>query len=378
MDIFDKYLFEELVLEYERSDLTDDDYEELYIRFCNLNYMDEVKPYLLVMRYLGLGTMSEPDVVLNELKEIMNENIELEGLYNDLKLCTNPNNTEVMGEFRRSIEAGYCGMYLKDKSNMSTIKKALKIETESSNFVTENVIVDDTIHYKSMRFEGCGYSGLYFTSGDIDYLNAKVFFEPMNATRTILVRSQIFDGNNAFSEMFSDEITLKPGDTYFTTTGWGNKNFNCYDNRVYQWRVEIDGNAVYRQDFRFYAGKIDKRGIPVMDVELFASKASGVDEKDWNNYSTTFNSNTLEYVYFKLLFKQQGQEKNFQVHIKVDNLENGTEFYNDISLFHIEPKWDNAWTGVGLNDGKKWDKGLYKYTLKIGSENTFEGTFTVY
>lgn len=114
------------------------------------------------------------------------------------------------------------------------------------------------------------------------------------------------------------------------------------------------------------------------NVVLFASKATGAVEKDWNNYSTTFDSNTLEYIYFKLLFNQMGQEKNFQVHIKVDNLENGTEFYNGTSLFHIESNWDSSWTGVGLINGKKWDKGLYKYTLNIGSGSTFEGTFTVY
>ena len=199
-----------------------------------------------------------------------------------------------------------------------------------------------------MRFEGCGYSGLFFTSGDIDYLNAKVFIEPMKATRKISIRSQIFAGDDAFSKVFSDEITLKPGDTWFTTTGWGNKNYNCYGNRTYQWRVEIDGADVYCQDFRFYTGTIDKYGIPVKNVVLFASKASGAVEKDWNNYSTTFDSNTLEYVYFKLLFNQQGQEKNFQVHIKVDNLENGTEFYNGTSLFHIESNWDNSWTELVL------------------------------
>lgn len=47
MDIFDQYLFEELVSEYERAGLTD--YEELHIRFCKLNHLEEVKPYLLLL-----------------------------------------------------------------------------------------------------------------------------------------------------------------------------------------------------------------------------------------------------------------------------------------------------------------------------------------
>lgn len=128
MDIFDQYLFEELVSEYERSGLTNDDYEELYIRFCNLNHLEEVKPYLLVMRYLGLGTPAEPDAALNELKEVMEDNIELTGLYYDLKLCTNSQNTGAIVELRRSIEDGYCGKYLKNRSNISSVEKASKEE----------------------------------------------------------------------------------------------------------------------------------------------------------------------------------------------------------------------------------------------------------
>lgn len=378
MDIFDQYIFEELVSEYEHLDLTDDDYEELFIRFCNLDHLEEVKPYLLVMRFLGLGTPAETDAALSELKAIREDNIELTGLYYDLKLCTNPKNTDAIVELRRSIEDGYCGRFLKDRSNIALVQNAPKEEKQPSTPVANNTVIDDKIHYKSMSFEGCGYSGLYFTSGDIDYLHAKVFIEPMKATRKVTVRSQIFAGDETFSKIFSDEITLKTGDTWFTTTGWGNKNCNCYGNRVYQWRVEIDGADVYCQDFRFYTGKIDEYGIPIKDVKLFASKASGALEKDRKNYSVAFDSNTLEYVYFKLLFNAVGQEKNFQVFIKIDNLEDGTEFYNKYSLFHIESNWDNSWTGVGLKNNEKWKKGLYKYTLKIGSGSTFEGTFTVY
>lgn len=128
MNTFDQYLFEELVSEYGRSGLTDDDCEDLYIRFCNLNHLEEVKPYLLVMRYLGLGTIAEPNAALNELGEIMEDNVELTGLYNDLKLCTNPNNTGAIVELRRSIEDGYRGKYLKSRSNIRSVAKAPKEE----------------------------------------------------------------------------------------------------------------------------------------------------------------------------------------------------------------------------------------------------------
>ena len=50
MDIFDKYLYEELTGEYAKSDLQKEDYEELYQRFENLNHVPEVQPYLFAMR----------------------------------------------------------------------------------------------------------------------------------------------------------------------------------------------------------------------------------------------------------------------------------------------------------------------------------------
>ena len=246
MDIFDQYIYEELISEYEHSDLTDDDYEELFTRFSNLHHLDEVKPYLLVMRYLGLGTTPEPGDVLTELKEIMENSVELKGLYYDLKVCADSENADAITELRRLIELGYKGIYLKDKSNINLVEITPNEEEQqnTSESIVEDDVVDNKIYFKSMSFEGSGYSGLFFSSGDVDYLNAKVLIEPMKATRKVTVRSQIFDGDQPFSEIFSNEYTLQPGDTWFTTTGWGNKNCNCYDNKVYQWRIEIDGDEV--------------------------------------------------------------------------------------------------------------------------------------
>lgn len=84
MDIFDQYLYDELIELYEKSDLTVDDYKELYHRFCNLDYLEETKPYIFTMRYLGLGTSKESEMVLKELESSISEaNYELKGLYYD-------------------------------------------------------------------------------------------------------------------------------------------------------------------------------------------------------------------------------------------------------------------------------------------------------
>lgn len=128
MDIFDQYLFEELVSEYERSELTDDDYEELYVRICNHSYIEELAPYILAMRFFGLGTPAEPDTVLSELKSNKADNVQLRGLYYDLMLCVNPANTGAADELRRAVEAGYCDKYLHSKSNIHVVEKKTKKE----------------------------------------------------------------------------------------------------------------------------------------------------------------------------------------------------------------------------------------------------------
>ena len=342
--------------------------------------MEEVKPYLLVMRFLGLGITAEADAALSELKQIMGNNTELTGLYYDLKLCANPQNTEVIVELRRSIEDGYCGRYLKDRSNIALVEKAAKEEKGLSAPMINNTVVDDKIYYRSMNFEGCGYSGLYFTSGDIDFLHAKVFIEPMNATRKITVLSQIFAGDEPFSKVFSDEIMLKPGDTWFTTTGWGNKNFNCYGNRVYRWVIEFDGNEndVHSQDFRFYNGKIKKYGVPINDIKLFASKSSGALETDIDRYSISFDGDTLEYIYFRLFINEPGSAIIVQRYLNIICLEDDSVFYDDYILQLLEPDWVSCWSGVGFNQKGKWKKGLYKYSLHLGLGPVYEGTFTVY
>lgn len=51
MNIFEQYIFEELTQQYAESNLSLEDYEELYQRFSNIDDLPEVKPYLLAMRF---------------------------------------------------------------------------------------------------------------------------------------------------------------------------------------------------------------------------------------------------------------------------------------------------------------------------------------
>lgn len=379
MDVFDQYLFDEITKSYARANLSSDDYEELYQRFLNIDYLQEVKPYLFAMRFMGYGTPSEREIVLSELKNLLDsEDAILIGLYNDLLLFEEGNNSDAINKLKEMSERGYSKVYLKEHSHLQEKKHIAEADYPSLHAAVEETEIPERIVFKNMIFEGCGYSGLYFTSGDIDYLNAKVFIEPVKATRYLSVRSQIYAGDEPFSKVFNNEYTLHPGDEWFTTQGWGNKNFNCYGNRIYQWRIELDGKDVYCQDFRFYSGKIDKNGIALKDVKLFASKAFEATEADRANFKTSFNGSELEYIYFYLSFDSPGVAKNIQIFRKITCLEDDSVVCDDYILQALNEDTIGCWNGTGYLQKGKWKRGLYKYCISFGSKIKYEGTFTVY
>lgn len=385
MDYFEKFILEELESLYSNNNLEIYEYEDIYERFIHLEHLEEVRPYIYAMRFLGKGTVAEPDVVLRELDSLELSNPLIRGLYLDIKLIMKKGDTKDVEELNRCAAVGYSEKFLRDKSYLSSNNND-EVEDEIENEVNNDLekvhtnypVEDEKVIFKNMIFEGCGYSGYRFTSGDIDYLNAKVFIEPIKKACTLSVRSQIYDGNEPFSKVFSNEYQLKPRDTWFQTTGWGNKNFYAYENKTYQWRVEFDGKDVYRQDFYFYNGKIKKAGVPVKDVKLFASKASGALEADRDKYSMAFERESLEYVYFKLFIEEPGQETVVQIFLKVTCLEDDSVFYDKYILQHLEANTYACWKGIGFNQKGKWKAGLYKYSLHVGTGSIYEGTFTVY
>lgn len=374
-------MYEELENLYANDNLETYEYQDIYERFTHLEHLEEVKPYLYAMRFLGKGTKAEPDNVLHELESMeLSPDSQIKGLYLDIKLVMKKGNSDDIDKLEKCVESGYSEKYLKAASYLCSESESEvdddddEYEEDDGDFSDDN----EKVRFKSMTFEGCGYSGYRFTSGDIDYLNAKVFIEPIKKACTLSVRSQIYDGDEPFSKVFSDEYQLKPGDTWFRTTGWGNKNFYAYKNKTYQWRVEFDGKDVYSQNFYFYDGKIKKSGVTVKDVKLFASKASGALEADRDRYSTTFEGEDLEYVYFKLFVEEPSEETVIQIFLKIVRMEDDSVFYDKYILHCLDPKTYACWNGVGFNKKGKWDKGLYKYSLRVGSGNTHEGTFTVY
>lgn len=381
MDFFEQFMLEELENIYANDNLEIYEYEDVYERFTHLDYLEEVKPYIYAMRFLGRGTVAEPDTVFEELEGQGFSSPLIRGLYLDIKLIMKKGSAQDIEELNRCVASGYSNKFLRDVSYIAITEDRDEVEVIDEP-IDDPVfqVEDEKVKFKSMIFEGCGYSGLYFTSGDIDYLNAKVFIEPVKQTRHLSVRSQIYAGDEPFSKVFSNDYTLKPGDEWFTTTGWGNKNFNCYGNRVYRWIVEFDGdeNDTHSQEFRFYSGKIQQSGVPIKDVKLFSSKASGALEVDRDRYSTSFDKNDLEYVYFRLFINEPGTKIVVQRYLKIICLEDGSTFYDDVLLQPLEADWVSWWSGVGFKQKGKWKQGLYKYSIRLGTGPIHEGTFTVY
>lgn len=380
MDAFDKYIYDEITKTFAKSNISDEEYEELYQRFDNLSNEPEAKPYLFAMRYMGWGTKKQPESVIDELEELITDcDSILKGLYYDLKLFENENAADYLQLLNECEQNGYSTIFLKEWSHLNkTSEKDVHIEEPEPVKVEKVQAAPETIKYKRMSFESCGYSGLYFTSGDIDYLAARVYIEPIKTTRKVTVRSQVFDGDDAFSEVMTNEYTLSPGTSNFKTTGWGNKNYYAYYEGIYKWVIEIDGDQTYSQEFRIYGGKLKKNGIQVNDVKLFASKSSGSLESDRTNYKVSFDSSTLEYIYFKLFIDEPGDDVTVQIFIKVTCLENNAVFCDKYFLHQLNSNTISCWNGVGYTRPGMWSKGLYQYSVRIGSGTAQEGTFTVY
>lgn len=113
-------------------------------------------------------------------------------------------------------------------------------------------------------------------------------------------------------------------------------------------------------------------------MKLFASKAEGALERDRNNYKVSFDSKMLEYIYFKLFIDEPGDDVKVQIFIKVTCLENNSVFCNKYFLHPLDSNTISCWEGVGYTKPGMWSKGLYRYSVRIGSGTTQEGTYAVY
>lgn len=136
MDLFDKFLFDEIAQDYSQNNLSSEDYEEIHKRFLNLEHVTEVKPYLLAMRFLGLGTEEEQEEVLNILRtQLSTADVNLCGLYYDMVLYNNRNDKDVANKLLEYANMGHSDDFLKIHSHLNYNEKKMKKSLRMKRYI---------------------------------------------------------------------------------------------------------------------------------------------------------------------------------------------------------------------------------------------------
>ena len=386
MNDFDQYLFNELIKDYASMNINDVHQEELYQRFLNLDYLDEVKPYLFTMRYLGLGTPRSRKA-LKELKDSVGKrDYILGGLYFDLMLFEKEGNEKLLERLKLMEKRGYTDIYLKERSH-----RHIQIEEEPVSIIEEEEAPEE-IEVTTILFDtnapepdNTYYQGYEFTTHDTTYIHAVVYIKPLKKERKLNVHSSITYENywSIVEEFgaFDDEIVIKPGDTYFTPSGWGNKkgtSYECFSE--YTWTITYDEGKTYSKKFKIVGDHLEKQPAPVRNTALFASGYDN-DRECIDNFNSVFNVSTLEYVNFRVFVDFQNSEKrHYQVFRKLVYLEDNTVLQNDYYIHSFKSgDWSKGyfWFSYGYRQPGKWKKGLYLYSFHFKNGETYEMTFSV-
>lgn len=97
----------------------------------------------MTMRYFGLGTTPEKKAVLSELKSILHgDDYRLKGLYNDLLLDENGNNTDALVNLRRMVDECYTNIFTKERTYIEKAKasdNSSKPETNTTSAKPQNL-----------------------------------------------------------------------------------------------------------------------------------------------------------------------------------------------------------------------------------------------
>lgn len=381
MDMFDQYLFRELEKMYARTSLTAEEQRELFIRFGNLEHLEEVQPYLFAMRWFGWGVEAQREEVLQELKkliQLMPEEQILKGLHEDLILCSGKGTALNREKLKDAIAGGYTGVYLKDKTAVTALtSKTASPAAKPQTPPAAKTVAVPPVQVKKIEFESKGVIRREFNTNDVDYLCAKVHVVPADVPRKIKVTSQIFNSSGkAQSREIVDEFTLNPGSTWFKTTGWGSKNVGNYPADTYRWVLKIS-DSDKNWDGSFTIFRAEEFGeVQVNRVVLFASRLNDPPRADTERYSTSFRAKDLECVYVKALIREPGRDLKVNAYLKIENTDNGVVIYEGRYVHQVQHNYVSIWKGAGYDTRGKWKAGNYRYTFHLGSSK-FHGTFTV-
>lgn len=367
MDYFEQFLYDELTSLYKKEDLTDYDYEELFYRFSSLDHVPEVKPYLLTMRYYGLGTNANPTEVSEELKAFLtSDNTALKGLYYDFLLQNDPENLDAVQKMVDLVSDGYSDTYTKKWSALHKI--SVKGETVESS--PKNTQDDSKIKITNMYFKCGNYSGWRFPNRSVDYLACMIYFEPINCNKHITVESQIFRKGKEYSKVFYSEFDITPGARWIKTHGWGNTNFNSYSAGEYLWKIKISDGTTRQEKFVIYDGLEDVNGFPLSEVKIFSKDVNN------KNYGSSFALGDINNIFFEMYFSTLTERKIVTNYVKVTRNEDNAVFVNTSLLCQIGSGSSSRWYAPPIK--KQWERGLYSYKVSLGKAYEYEGTFSIY
>lgn len=442
MHSFEQLLFEKQTEKYAGSGLTDEEYGDIYYVMKSLRDLPESAPYLYAMEYFGLGRKATPEQVIEKLEEVLSgDDVMLKGLYYDLRMLGDEDNASLRTALDILVSQGYNARYLKDKSHVKgkaegkrpeqepvkerdTEKTLRQTSTSGSDSKSESEQAAgnvQSIEVTNINIAGDGrnhseeFNGDEFVTGDISYLKALIYIEPLREPKHIHVQSQIFKEDKAFSKMFEDDISLQAGDNWLRTTGWGNKNFNGYPGGTYRWESVIDGKK-YSKEFVFRSGyRVEQQTIKEVGIQTPKTKPD----------QTVIPSAGLEWMGFRITLKDAldmfwyhagdlpdcppdsaGSQRKEQwrnqvrkqlasvsiwatLQIIIRSRDHDFELYNSTWLQELRFESDlSVFLGgddnlfvfftkkIGVGDNTL-PIGLYEYTIQLGTGKPYVGTFTV-
>ena len=412
MDRFYAILLKQQTEKYARTDLTQEDYEDIYYELTTME-LPEAQPWILAMTYLGLGTGADPEGVLARLAQAPKGDVQLQGLYCDLQLLKDEGSEVLLAQLRQLEEQGFTAAYLKERSHAKNgfrpewrpqPEKEPESEPEPPAKPSEPV----PIRVREVQFFGDTAAGITegpFLTGDVSYMHARILIDPIDEERTVHVRNQILkdESGEAFSEVFEQDVTLKAGAKAVDTYGWGNQKFTCYSSEtVYRWEAQVDG-ITCSGTFSFLYGVngdvklwyvtpytlVDGKKVPTRSISKEGNAGIGF-RLEINDFTKVRVERGLKELAKKRPVTKQDRliheaaaslthDYYASLRVTVRHIDTGREVIRSAGCQHVGAGQEDGFqvfTGI-FKQENGLEEGLYEYSVSLGNGSAHTGSFTV-
>lgn len=244
MDAFDLYLFDELTKAYAPNILTRDEQESVYVRMRNLDYLEEVQPYLYAMRYFGWGTQAESEAVLSELKDCTpQEQPLLWGLYHDLILSTGKGTPQDKTAVEEARKKGYSHVYMKNKSLLAPAEKKAPAKDSKPAVSTRGKLSITKVALFNSSRSGARKEDLLryetaFKASTLDALYVKTMFQAPGKQMKLKYRIKVENlSNNTLFHESTGDANIGPQDVAFWIGVYANSGKWATGRYRYTWEI---------------------------------------------------------------------------------------------------------------------------------------------